>query len=105
MYLQQDSCANYVSVVDILCVIVLVIRAFQVRMLTIGTWGIVMHTPVQDDVESLLGSAKYIQGIADIDIGMRNIDALSSLFNSLTSMAKSLTGCTCYDLSSISLAE
>lgn len=63
-----------------------------------------MHTPIQDDVENLLGSAKYIQGLADTEIGMRNFDALSKLFNSLTSMVKSFAGCTCYDLSSISSA-
>lgn len=41
MYLQHDSCANEVSVVNILRVIVLVIGAFQVCVLT--NWHLEYH--------------------------------------------------------------
>ena len=63
-----------------------------------------MHAPIQDDIEDKLRSAKPIQSIVYLDLGMRKFDALPSFFNSLARMVKSLTGCACDHLPSISLA-
>lgn len=50
---------------------------------------------MQDEIEDLLGSAKYIQSFVYRDFGTGNLDTLSSFFNSLLGMVESLTGCTC----------